>query len=99
MVSRETVISHHFYYGKRAEIPAGTMLRQHSHKYDHHSLLLSGRVLVSVDGDTVVYKAPALLTIKAHKKHAVHALADSVWVCLHETDERDVAKIDAEAIE
>jgi quercetin dioxygenase-like cupin family protein len=87
-------IVHHFMYGKETHIPAGVLLGQHSHKHDHYSLLMKGLVRVTVDDEELTYSAPTIITIKAGKRHAILALKDSQWWCLHETDERDVAKID-----
>jgi quercetin dioxygenase-like cupin family protein len=70
------------------------MVGKHVHDYDHFSALLSGSVEVSVDGESEVKHAPALLTIKAGREHVIKAVTDAVWHCIHATDERDPDKID-----
>lgn len=90
-------IVHHFVgglYCKETHIPHGVWLRQHSHKFDHLSILLSGTVQVHVDGKIERYTGPALLTIPAGKEHSVVAVSDAVWACLHATDETDPDHVD-----
>jgi quercetin dioxygenase-like cupin family protein len=85
-------------YAKQADIPQGVRLGQHLHKYDHYSLLLKGAVRVSCDGVIATYTAPAVIFIRKEVAHEVTALTDAQWWCLHETDERDLAKIDESLI-
>lgn len=92
-------ITHHFGYWKRTLIPAGVMLGQHKHKFDHFSLLIKGMAKVEVDGEWKFYKAPSIITIEAGKIHNVTSVDNVEWWCLHETDERDVSKIDEAFIE
>jgi quercetin dioxygenase-like cupin family protein len=90
-------IEHHFgggVYSKETRIPAGTTLAQHVHKHDHLSILASGHVLVTVDGRSQHFKGPACLTIAAGKSHAVSALSDVVWYCIHATEETDPERVD-----
>lgn len=90
-------ITHHFgggVYVKEARIPANMRLTQHIHGHDHLSVLVSGEVSVSVDGTIKSYVAPAVLTIEAGKAHEVVCLTETVWMCIHATDETDPAKVD-----
>ena len=90
-------ISHHFgggTYAKEVHIAKGKIGTQHVHKHDHLSILASGIAAVNVAGESVIYKAPACLTIAAGKVHTVTALTDIVWYCIHATDETDAAHID-----
>jgi quercetin dioxygenase-like cupin family protein len=94
-------IIHHFVgglYAKETHIPAGRVLTQHQHAFDHLSVLALGRVRLCVNGGCREIEAPAFLTIEAGKAHEVTALTDVVWGCLHATDETDPAKVDAELI-
>ena len=91
------MISHHFgagVYAKEARIPAGSILIQHKHKYDHLSVLASGSVELIVDDVKSIVHAPACLTIQANKHHGVKSLTDVVWYCIHATDCVDEDKID-----
>jgi len=91
------VINHHFssgVYAKETRIPAGQVLVQHAHKYDHLSILAQGSVEVMVDGNKEILHAPACLTIEANKHHGVKSLTDVVWYCVHATDCADKDEID-----
>jgi quercetin dioxygenase-like cupin family protein len=75
---------------KVTTIPKGMRLVQHKHTYDHLSVLLSGRVIVKSDADTLVIDAgdsPKSLVIEAGRLHSVVALTDAVWLCVHKEEE------------
>ena len=91
------MIYHHFsagVYAKETRIPAGYVLVQHKHKFDHLSILASGSIELMVDGVRSEVHAPACLTIEANKHHGVKSLTDVVWYCIHATDCTDEDKID-----
>lgn len=91
------MIVHHFsdgLYSKEIHIPAETMVVQHKHSYAHMSILAKGKVVVLVDDESKIVEAPACLEIAAGKHHAVKALTDCVWFCVHATDEKDASKVD-----
>lgn len=55
----------------------------HKHKYDHVSLLTSGKVKVEVDGFEKEFTAPTFIVIEKDKIHNVTALTDDVvWYCV-----------------
>jgi hypothetical protein len=81
-------------YAKETHIPENYCLTQHSHSYDHMSILAKGWVAVLVDGVETEYQAPACINIEAGKNHEVIGLTDSVWYCIHATDETDPETID-----
>jgi quercetin dioxygenase-like cupin family protein len=91
-------IVHHFssgVYAKQMTIPAGCTALSHSHSFDHMSILASGKVLVKTDDSEIVeYIAPTVVTIKAGINHAIYAVEDSSWFCIHATDETDEEHID-----
>ena len=90
-------IVHHFsdgLYAKETIIPKDSILVQHKHAFSHLSVLAKGSVLVMVDDEVTEYQAPACINIVAGKNHGVKALEDSVWYCIHATEETDVNKID-----
>ncbi|WOB06456.1 hypothetical protein [Piscinibacter gummiphilus] len=90
-------VEHHFgggVYAKDTRIPKGKRLVQHVHPFDHLSVLAVGTVVVEVDGAREVFVGPRCLTIKAGKAHAVEALTDAVWFCIHATSETDPTKVD-----
>lgn len=90
-------ITHHFgggVYVKETRIPANMRLTQHVHEHDHLSVLVSGEVIVRVDGVLTSHTAPAVLTIASGKAHEVVCLTDTIWMCIHATDETDPEKVD-----
>lgn len=91
-------ITHHFVsdevYSKRTHIPAGLKLTQHIHPYDHASALISGTVLLEVDGVGREVTGPSMLMIEAGKAHSVTALTNAVWHCMHITAETDCESVD-----
>ena len=91
-------VVHHFgdhEYAKETLIPAGVVLTQHEHEYAHLSILAQGLALVCVDGVCTERRGPACLNIPAGQSHSVTALTPVVWFCVHGTDEKDPALIDA----
>ena len=91
------MIEHHFgagVYAKETRIPAGQILVQHKHKFDHLSILASGSVELMVNGERKIINAPACLTIEANKHHGVKSLTDVVWYCVHATACTDTDEID-----
>lgn len=95
-------IKHHFsqgLYAKEMLIPKDCFVVQHKHEYDHLSVLAHGAVLVDVDGQATMYVAPTCVNIKAGINHKIIAVQDSVWYCIHATDDTDVDHIDAGLIQ
>lgn len=91
------MIVHHFsdgLYSKETYISAGQMLMQHKHNYSHFGILAKGKVVVVKDGDIQIVEAPACIDIKAGEHHGVKAITDTVWYCVHATDEKDPSKVD-----
>lgn len=89
---------HHFsdgLYAKEIFLAADCFAVQHQHTYDHLSILAKGKVKVLFEGDlSKEYTAPACINIIKGVNHAVYAIEDSVWYCVHATSETDVDKID-----
>jgi quercetin dioxygenase-like cupin family protein len=81
-------------YAKETNIPAGVRLAQHVHPHDHLSILATGRAIVEAGGVRTEHQAPVCLTIAAGVEHAVEALTDVVWFCIHATDDTDPATVD-----
>lgn len=89
---------HHFsegLYAKQMELKEGSFAVQHKHNYDHLSILAKGKVRVLFEGNlSKEYTAPACINIVKDVNHAVYALEDSVWFCIHATSETDVENVD-----
>lgn len=91
-------VAHHFgggAYAKETLIPAGASLTQHAHEHDHLSYLVSGQVVVQVDGEAMTVTGPRAMLIRAGKEHGVTALTPAVWLCIWATDCTDPEKVDA----
>ena len=94
-------LRHHFFpgvYAKEVHIPAGATLVSHKHTYDHMSVLAVGLVIVTVNGVSEEYCGPAVLNIRAGLNHEVKALTESVWFCVHATEETDENRVDSSLI-
>lgn len=74
---------------------ADTFIPQHSHVYDHTSMLAVGSVRVWEDGVLRGdFTAPTGLLIKAGIKHTFQALVDNTVVyCIHNTSRSDVVEV------
>ena len=81
-------------YAKQMTIPKGFMIGKHRHNYSHLSILAKGVVLLRTDEGEQMFEAPACIEIKKDIDHTLTALEDSVWYCIHATDETDIDKID-----
>jgi len=90
-------IEHHFahlVYAKRAVLRKGRYVEQHIHHYTHLGILATGSVMVIVDGVSTRHEAGSVITVKAGSVHGIEALEDSIWFCVHGTDETDPSKVD-----
>lgn len=84
---------------KQMAIPkAGTIVPQHSHKYDHVSMLAWGSIRVWRDGvDRGVFHAPTGITIPAGCKHTFRSLEDNTVIyCIHNIRDAEEVEISAE---
>lgn len=72
-------------YIRQEVIPAQHIRPQHSHEFDHSSLLAQGCVILWVDGKpSGRYKAPSIIVIRAGQRHAFQALGEPALIyCLH----------------
>lgn len=90
-------IVHHFgagVYARQAILLKDHVVKKHIHEYDHLSILGSGKVVVSTEDGDRIFNAPACILIEAKKEHAIVALEDSIWFCIHATEYADVDDID-----
>lgn len=63
---------------------AGDKHKGHKHHFDHVSLLVNGKVSVTVDGhQPKEFTAPTFIVIKKEHRHSFEALEDNtVWYCV-----------------
>jgi quercetin dioxygenase-like cupin family protein len=76
----------------------GDAVHQHSHSYDHVTMIATGGLEVFVDGQSIgKYNAPYGLTILAHVKHKLVALKDNTLAyCIHNLKGKDYPSIHEE---
>lgn len=76
-------------------VRAGTFIPQHSHVYDHSSLLAVGSVRLWKDGILAGdHTAPTILSIAAGVKHLFQALVDDTIVyCIHNLSRSEAVEI------
>ena len=67
---------------------AGSLIPQHSHEYEHITLLAQGKIRAWKDGKYLgEFKAPAHLVIPANSKHTFETLVDDVLLyCIHNVE-------------
>lgn len=90
-------VMHHFsdgLYAKEIMLKEDTFIMQHKHTYSHLAVLAKGSVLVKVDDNVTEYVAPACINIAKGKHHSIKAMEDSVWYCIHATEETDADHVD-----
>lgn len=79
-------VQHYFadkLYAKEIKLPRDAEVIQHSHDYDHLSILAEGEIMLTVDDENIWLKGPKCLTIAKGKNHAIRAITDTVWYCVH----------------
>jgi quercetin dioxygenase-like cupin family protein len=95
-------VRHHFVgqdqargvYAKEVRLPAGYEIISHAHPYDHLSILASGAVEWKSGDICRVLTGPCAVTVTAGVNHSLFALTDTVWFCIHPTDETDPEAVD-----
>lgn len=109
LASAGVTLAHHFgddgsgVYIKETFIPRGATLPMHEHTFTHKAVLASGQARVtSADlhgASNQLLRAPSVLVMRQGVQHAVEALTDVVWLCIHATDETDPERIDMTLVE
>jgi len=67
-----------------AVFPAGCLVPQHSHTYDHVSAIPYGKVKVTADGQLLgEYTGPCCILIKANTKHLFEVIEKTMLMCIH----------------
>lgn len=62
----------------------------HTHQFDHLTLLASGALRVTVDGQTTNFVAPHMIYIRADKVHELVAIQpNTVAYCIHALRNKD----------
>lgn len=82
-------------YGRRAYIPAGTILTGKIHKFEQLNILLKGKMSVLIDGYMKVLNAPHVVISPPGTKRIAEAHTDCEWLTVLRTDLTDADKIEA----
>jgi quercetin dioxygenase-like cupin family protein len=76
-------------YMRRMKARAGYLIGSHKHKFEHYSILCSGRVRAEIGEDTEEYSGGDVIIVPAGVEHRITALTDIVWFCVHGTAETE----------
>lgn len=86
-------------YGREMFIPAGHCVVGRLHKSAHLNIISMGDVTVLTEHEgRQRYTAPCTWVSMPGTKRVVFAHADTLWTCVHPTDETDLDKIEKEVI-
>jgi quercetin dioxygenase-like cupin family protein len=86
-------------YVRSLHIPAKTTVVGKIHKTEHVCFLMKGSILVQTEHGEKVLEAPHIVVSPPGTKRVGLALSDTLWVNIHPTNERDLAKIEDQFIE
>jgi quercetin dioxygenase-like cupin family protein len=82
----KNLLSTHSFGGIEAliwRLNKGMFVPKHVHNHDHMSILISGKILLDIEGIISEIHAGEVIEVKAGKSHVITALEDIVWACLH----------------
>jgi len=72
----------------------GDRNEEHTHNYDHITLLTTGSVKVTVDGKSTEFTAPQMIYVKQGKVHHIEALEDNtIAFCVHALRDNETGDI------
>jgi quercetin dioxygenase-like cupin family protein len=100
----DVALEHHFaphLYGRKAILAAGTLAIGKKHRTTHLSVLAKGELIVRGVAGMPDHRMVAgdVMVTPAGSQRAVYAVEDSVFVCIHATDETDLEKLETQLIE
>jgi len=72
----------------------GDIFPGHKHMHNHITLLASGKLQVTVEGEVSIYEAPHMIFIHKDYNHNLQALADNtVAYCIHAVRDKNTGEI------
>lgn len=94
------VIHHHSHgvYGRELQIPAGSVVVGHIHKYENMNVLLEGEMIVDTEDGPKRVGPGFLIVSPPGTKRAAYAITDCRWLTIHGTHETDIDKIEQQFI-
>lgn len=81
-------------YIKAYFVPRGTKLYSKFFPTNHVTILATGSIAMEVDGQMTKYVAPAHYVFPANRRIPILVLEDSVWYCVHATEETDLTELE-----
>jgi hypothetical protein len=81
-------------YIKTYFVPKGVKLYSKFFPTEHVTILAHGSVLMIDDDQKTRYVAPAHYIFPANRRIGIVTLEDSVWYCIHPTEETDLAVLE-----
>jgi quercetin dioxygenase-like cupin family protein len=103
--ARVDIVPEHYFapglYGRKVTLAKGTLVVGKKHKTTHLSVLAKGSLVVrGVNGlpDHRMVAGDVMVT-PAGSQRAVYAEEDSVFVCIHATEETDLEMLESQLIE
>lgn len=85
-------------YAREVTMPAGSFIIGHEHKTKHINVVLSGRALVSINGETFHLEAPHTFVSDPGVRKVLYILEEMRFLTIHPTDETDLDKLEQELI-
>lgn len=86
-------------YVRSLHIPKGVCVVGKIHKTEHMCFLMKGSLLVATEDGEKIVTAPHIVVSPPGTKRLGLALEDTLWVNIHPTYEKDLAKIEEQFIE
>lgn len=81
-------------YMRQVLMPAGSLILGHCHKTEHFNIVLTGKALVLIDGQTYAIEAPYAFKSGVNVRKLLYIVEDMVWATIHPTDETDLGKLE-----
>lgn len=94
-------VQHHFgpgVYMREVFLPAGALVIGHAHREASMNIMLKGEMVLLVDGQVSVVRAP-FMTVSQPGRKVAYVLEDTVWMNVHATEETDIAKLEARYVD
>lgn len=86
---------HNVFIRQMCFMKQGDQETQHTHAFDHITLLSKGSLKVTCNGKETIFKAPHMIYIKADRVHGMVALEDDTLAyCIHGMQNTSEKKIE-----
>jgi len=97
----EAPVTHHYakgVYGREMLIPKGTILIGKIHRYETLNVFVKGDMTIITEQGKKRIQAPMIIVSAPGTKRGGYAHEDSIWLCIHGTEETNLDKIEQEVI-